>query len=139
MKVSPTGTRSPRDGTLARREAVYRDAQRYMKQELGRDLRLEEVAMEVATSPRQLQRVFAQVGGTTYRLRLRELRMQRAAGLLSEGLSPDEAAASVGYGSPRAFARTFEATFGRVPRTRGSGGEMLKAPRTWARGKSISS
>ena len=85
-----------------------------MSREMSRALSLREVAREVATSPRHLQRVFAGEG-TTFRARLRKLRMQRAIELLRDGRGVEETAVAVGYASTRAFTRAFTSVVGRSP------------------------
>ena len=112
--MSSIGRRSARTGTLERRRNLLQDAQFFMAREMSRALSLREVAREVASSPRQLQRVFAGEG-TTFRARLRTLRMQRAIRLLREGRGVDETAAAVGYASTRAFTRAFTSVVGRNP------------------------
>ena len=115
--MSAIGHRRARTSTLERRRAVLHDAQSFMARELSRALSLKEVASEIATSPRQLQRVFA-AEGTTFRARLRHLRMQRAIELLREGQKVEEAATAVGYASTPAFTRAFIAIVGRSPGAR---------------------
>jgi AraC-like DNA-binding protein len=90
-----------------------------MARELSRTLSLGEVAAQVAASRRQLQRVFAGEG-TTFRGRLRDLRIQRALEMLREGLGVDEAAKAVGYASTPAFTRAFKAVVGKSPRAGGA-------------------
>ena len=46
------------------------------------------VAGTIATSPRQLQRAFAENGGTSFRRELQRVRMERAATLLRFGSMP---------------------------------------------------
>jgi AraC family transcriptional regulator, regulatory protein of adaptative response / methylphosphotriester-DNA alkyltransferase methyltransferase len=79
-------------------------------------LELELVARRLATSPRQLQRAFADVGQTSFRTYLRTVRMERAAELLREGsLRVWEVAEAVGYRQPAQFAKAFRRHHGRPP------------------------
>ena len=91
-----------------------REAQTIMRRELSRSLSLREVATQVATSPRHLQRVFGDAE-TTFRTQLRELRMRRAVELLRDGRRVEEVARAVGYASTHTFARAFKSAIGRDP------------------------
>jgi AraC-like DNA-binding protein len=110
--VSSIGRR--RADTLERRGAVLREARSFMARELSRALSLEEVATQVATSPRHLQRVFSEQG-TTFRSLLRDLRMQRAVEMLRSGRTVSEVATAVGYASTRTFRRAFTSVVGGEP------------------------
>ena len=80
------------------------------------DLDLDALAREIATSRRQLQRVFAEVGGTSFREYLAKVRMRHAARLLREGAIPvREVAQSVGYRQPAQFAKAFRRHHGTPP------------------------
>lgn len=82
------------------------------------DLCLAEVATEIATSARQLQRVLAEVRGTSFRQELHRVRMQRAAALLWEGRCPiKEVAAAIGYRNATQFSRAFSRAHGVTPST----------------------
>lgn len=90
------------------RHGLYRDAVAIVEADYATDLSLDQVARRVATSRRQLQRVYAEVGGTTFREHLVEVRMQRAADLLaSRHLTIREVAMRVGYRQPAHFAKAF--------------------------------
>jgi AraC family transcriptional regulator of adaptative response / methylphosphotriester-DNA alkyltransferase methyltransferase len=105
-----------RKGTRDRREALFEEATRIVEREYGGDLDLATVARHVATSRRQLQRVFAEVGGTTFRRYLAEVRMRHAAELLREGDLPvAEVARRVGYRQPAQFAKAFRRHHGTPP------------------------
>ena len=54
-----TYTPVPRPATLSLRAELLRDARAIMRDEYHEDLSLDEVAGRIATSRRQLQRVFA--------------------------------------------------------------------------------
>ncbi len=79
-------------------------------------LELDALARRLATSPRQLQRAFAEVGQTSFRRYLREVRMKRAGDLLREGsLRVWEVAEAVGYSQPAQFAKAFSRHHGHAP------------------------
>ena len=59
------------------------------------------IARRVASSRRQLQRSYAEIGSTTFREHLTAVRMERAAELLAtRGLTVREVAHRVGYRQP---------------------------------------
>ena len=105
-----------RDATIERRRAIYRDAAAIIEEEYARDLDLNVVAQRVATSRRQLQRTFAEIGGTSFRSFLAEVRMRHAVELLREGRAPvRDVALSVGYRQPAQFAKAFRRHHGAPP------------------------
>jgi AraC family transcriptional regulator, regulatory protein of adaptative response / methylphosphotriester-DNA alkyltransferase methyltransferase len=105
-----------RDGTIDRRRALYEEAQDIIRNEYPNDLELDDVARRLATSRRQLQRSFAEVGKTSFRSFVAEVRMQRALELLREGSLPvRDVASSVGYRQPAQFAKTFRRHHGAPP------------------------
>jgi two-component system response regulator YesN len=107
-----------RDGTAARREELYREAMTLIAREYARDLQLEGVARVLATSRRQLQRAFAEVGDTSFRDELAKVRMHHARTLLaSDGIPVRAVAARVGYHQPAQFAKTFRRHHGQAPST----------------------
>ena len=104
-----------RAGTLSRRTELYEDAVEVVEADLASDLQLTDIAARIATSPRQLQRVFAEVGGTTFRQHRARLRLDRARDHLRRGTSVSETAALVGYRHPAHFSAAFRERFGVVP------------------------
>jgi AraC family transcriptional regulator, regulatory protein of adaptative response / methylphosphotriester-DNA alkyltransferase methyltransferase len=97
-----------RQATHQRRRAVYEEAVQVIESKYATDLDLDQLAREIATSRRQLQRVFAEVGDTSFREYLAKVRMRHAARLLREGAIPvREVAQSVGYRQPAQFAKAF--------------------------------
>jgi transcriptional regulator GlxA family with amidase domain len=79
-------------------------------------LTLASVAASIATSPRQLQRAFAENGATSFRRELRRVRMERAARLLlGSALPVARVARAVGYRQPAQFAKAFRRHHGRPP------------------------
>jgi transcriptional regulator GlxA family with amidase domain len=106
-----------RDSTAHRRSELYFDALRVIERDYANEeLSLTRVARQIATSRRQLQRSFAQVGGTSFRRELQRIRMSRAAELLHDGrLSVQEVAAAVGYRQAAQFAKAFRRSHGAPP------------------------
>ncbi len=105
-----------RDGTVERRRVLYEEAQEIIRSEYPSDLELDDVARRLATSRRQLQRSFAEVGNTSFRSYVAHVRMQRALELLQDGSLPvRDVASSVGYRQPAQFAKTFRRHHGAPP------------------------
>ena len=105
-----------RPATVQLRATLYHEAQRIVEAEYFKDLALDEVARRVTTSRRQLQRAYAEAGGTTFRAQLAEVRMRRAAEMLSaDGPTVREVARRVGYRQPAQFAKAFRRHLGRAP------------------------
>lgn len=74
------------------------------------------VAKALASSPRQIQRVYAQFGSATFRDDLLARRMVAAAELLSQTAIPvGDVAPLVGYSQSPHFARTFRRRYGVSP------------------------
>jgi AraC family transcriptional regulator of adaptative response / methylphosphotriester-DNA alkyltransferase methyltransferase len=99
------------------RRHIYEDAMRVLQADYAADLDLDSVAQRIATSRRQLQRVFAEVGGTTFRAQLAAVRLDRAAELLraAPALPVREVARRVGYRQPAQFAKSFRRRHGAGP------------------------
>ena len=105
-----------RETTIERRRAIFEDARDVIEREYARELDLDLVAQRVATSRRQLQRTFAEIGGTSFRAYVAAVRMRRAVELLREGRSPvRDVAMSVGYRQPAQFAKAFRRHHGAPP------------------------
>lgn len=105
-----------RPQTVRNRTQLYAEALDIIDAEYATKLELDDIAHRVATSRRQLQRAFAEIGGTTYRQHLARVRMTRAAGLLQDGsLTVREVAHRVGYRQAAQFAKSFRAHHGTVP------------------------
>jgi AraC family transcriptional regulator, regulatory protein of adaptative response / methylphosphotriester-DNA alkyltransferase methyltransferase len=108
-----------RPGTVRHRTQLYTEAMRIVEAEYAADLELDDIARRVASSRRQLQRAYAEIGGTTFREHLTRVRMERAAALLANGsLTVREVARRVGYRQPAQFAKTFRRHLGSVPSRR---------------------
>lgn len=115
-----------RPATIRLRTNLYEDACAIIESEYASDLSLDAIARRVASSRRQLQRAFAEVGNTTFRDHLTRVRMDRAAEmLLTRSLTVRDVAHRVGYRQPAQFAKAFRRYKGQAPsayRTlRGSG------------------
>jgi len=105
-----------RPGTVRHRTQLFTEAIRIVEAEYASDLELDDIARRVASSRRQLQRAYAEIGHTTFREHLTRVRMERAAGLLASGsLTVREVARRVGYRQPAQFAKTFRRHIGAVP------------------------
>ncbi len=113
-----------RPTTVALRSSLYEDAVAIVDREYANELGLDEIARRVASSRRQLQRAYAEVGGTTFREHLTAVRMERAAELLARrSITVREVAHRVGYRQPAQFAKAFRRHHGVAPsdfRARGS-------------------
>ena len=114
-----------RQATRDRRRSVYEEAVQIIERDYATDLDLDALARQIATSRRQLQRVFAEVGETSFREYLAKVRMRHAARLLREGATPvREVAQSVGYRQPAQFAKAFRRHHGTSPSSlRGRGAQ----------------
>src|SRR4051812_44354060 len=112
-----TGANMPmREGTAERREELYREAMALIARDYASDLQLEGVARTLATSRRQLQRAFSEVGDTSFRHELAKVRMHHARVLLAADAIPVRAvAARVGYPQPAQFAKSFRRHHGKAP------------------------
>jgi AraC family transcriptional regulator of adaptative response / methylphosphotriester-DNA alkyltransferase methyltransferase len=105
-----------RDGTAERRELLYREAMELIARDYAKDLQLEGVARALATSRRQLQRAFSEVGDTSFRDELAKVRMRHAREMLAADVVPVRTvAASVGYHQPAQFAKSFRRHHGQAP------------------------
>src|SRR5918912_2541449 len=95
-----------RQSTIHHRTNLFEEATAIVEGEFGRDLSLEQIARRVASSRRQLQRAYAEIGQTTFREHLTAVRMDQAAGLLRNGgVTVREVARRVGYRQPAQFAK----------------------------------
>jgi AraC family transcriptional regulator, regulatory protein of adaptative response / methylphosphotriester-DNA alkyltransferase methyltransferase len=116
LPVGPYLVHMQRPGTVRHRTQLFTEAVRIVEAEYASDLELDDIARRVASSRRQLQRAYAEIGRTTFREHLTRVRMQRAAALLANGsLTVREVARRVGYRQPAQFAKTFRRHIGSVP------------------------
>jgi AraC family transcriptional regulator of adaptative response / methylphosphotriester-DNA alkyltransferase methyltransferase len=105
-----------RPSTIRLRTSLYLEANEIVALEYPADLSLDDVARRVATSRRQLQRAYAEIGGTTFRDHLTAVRMERAAEMLTmRTLTVREVARRVGYRQPAQFAKAFRRHHGVAP------------------------
>ena len=102
-----------RPTTIRLRTSLFEEATDIVDQEFGSDLSLDEIARRVASSRRQLQRAYAEIGHTTFRDHLTRVRMEKASELLgARNLTVREVAHRVGYRQPAQFAKAFRRHFG---------------------------
>ena len=106
-----------RPATVAERRRLYLLSRVVIARHYRRRLTLEAVAAALASSPRQLQRAYAQFGQLSFHEDLLERRMGVAAQLLAEqpGLGVREVARLVGYRQGSHFARAFRRRYGLSP------------------------
>jgi AraC family transcriptional regulator, regulatory protein of adaptative response / methylphosphotriester-DNA alkyltransferase methyltransferase len=105
-----------RAATIRHRTNLFEEAALIVEAEFGSDLTLDDVARRVASSRRQLQRAYAEIGRTTFRTHLTNVRMARAADLLTTGrMTVREVARRVGYRQPAQFAKAFRRHQGQAP------------------------
>jgi AraC family transcriptional regulator of adaptative response / methylphosphotriester-DNA alkyltransferase methyltransferase len=105
-----------RPATIRHRTSLLEDAIAIVEVEFASDLALDDIARRVASSRRQLQRAYAEIGDTTFREHLASIRMQRAAELLTDRrLTVREVAHRVGYRQPAQFAKAFRRHHGVAP------------------------
>jgi AraC family transcriptional regulator of adaptative response / methylphosphotriester-DNA alkyltransferase methyltransferase len=105
-----------RAATVELRSSLYADATAIVEREYAAELSLDDIARRVASSRRQLQRAYSEVGNTTFRDHLTRVRMDRAAELLARrSLTVREVAHRVGYRQPAQFAKAFRRHLGVAP------------------------
>ena len=105
-----------RTATIELRTSLYDDATAIVSDEYGTDLSLDDIARRVASSRRQLQRAYSEIGKTTFREHLTAVRMERAAELLTtRSLTVRDVARRVGYRQPAQFAKAFRRHHGAAP------------------------
>jgi AraC family transcriptional regulator of adaptative response / methylphosphotriester-DNA alkyltransferase methyltransferase len=107
-----------RPATIRHRTSLFEEATSIVETEFAAELSLDDIARRVASSRRQLQRAYAEIGNTTFREHLTAVRMDRAADMLgSRGLTVREVAHRVGYRQPAQFAKAFRRHHGSSPST----------------------
>ena len=113
---------------MYRRRALFDEALAVIEREYANEaLSLASVAGTIATSRRQLQRVFAE-RGTSFRSVLQRVRMTQAAELLRDGRLPVSAVArAVGYRHPAQFSKAFRRHHGSPPSALRAAGHSLAA------------
>jgi AraC family transcriptional regulator, regulatory protein of adaptative response / methylphosphotriester-DNA alkyltransferase methyltransferase len=105
-----------RQSTQHRRRTLFEDALTAIRRDFAdENLSLAAVAHSIATSRRQLQRVFAEQG-TSFRRELQRVRMAHAANLLRQQTLPVAAVArAVGYRQAAQFSKAFCRHHGHPP------------------------
>ena len=106
-----------RSGTLDTHHRLYLLARVVVARHYRQPLTIETVAAAVSSSPRQLQRVYAQFGEMTFQEDLLARRMSAAAELLAEqrAIAVADVARLVGYSHSSHFARAFRRRYGLSP------------------------
>ena len=105
-----------RPTTIRHRTSLFEDAVRIVQEEYATELTLDDIARRVASSRRQLQRAYSEIGRTTFRDHLTGVRMDKAAELIrGPGLTIREVAFRVGYRQPAQFAKAFRRHHGVSP------------------------
>jgi AraC-like DNA-binding protein len=114
-----------RPSTVRHRTSLFEDATAIVEHEFASELSLDDIARRVASSRRQLQRAYAEIGDTTFRDHLTRVRMQKAAEMLAaRGLTVREVAHRVGYRQPAQFAKAFRRYQGVAPSAFRTDGRM---------------
>ena len=105
-----------RPSTIRLRASLLEEANAIVERDYASDLSLDDIARRVASSRRQLQRAYAEIGDTTFRDHLTRVRMDRAAELLATRMfTVREVAHRVGYRQPAQFAKAFRRHHGLSP------------------------
>jgi AraC family transcriptional regulator of adaptative response / methylphosphotriester-DNA alkyltransferase methyltransferase len=115
-----------RNSTRVRRRALFDEALAAIERGYADpNVSLSSVAHSIATSRRQLQRVFSE-HGTSFRRELQRVRMTRAAELLRDQALPVATVArAVGYRQPAQFSKAFRRHHGYPPsELRGTPGSL---------------
>jgi AraC family transcriptional regulator, regulatory protein of adaptative response / methylphosphotriester-DNA alkyltransferase methyltransferase len=112
-----------RPSTIRLRASLLEEANEIVARDYASDLSLDDIARRVASSRRQLQRAYAEIGNTTFRDHLTRVRMDRAAELLATRMfTVREVAHRVGYRQPAQFAKAFRRHRGVAPSDFRAGG-----------------
>jgi AraC family transcriptional regulator, regulatory protein of adaptative response / methylphosphotriester-DNA alkyltransferase methyltransferase len=105
-----------RPSTIRLRASLLAEANAIVEREYASELSLDDIARRVASSRRQLQRAYAEIGRTTFRDHLTRVRMERASEMLAaRTLTVREVAHRVGYRQPAQFAKAFRRYRGVAP------------------------
>jgi AraC family transcriptional regulator of adaptative response / methylphosphotriester-DNA alkyltransferase methyltransferase len=123
-----------RPSTIRLRSSLLEEANAIVERDYASDLSLDDIARRVASSRRQLQRAYAEIGKTTFRDYLTHVRMERAAELLATRMfTVREVANRVGYRQPAQFAKAFRRHRGVSPSDfRAAGGSIRERTETRA-------
>ena len=105
-----------RAGTDAERLRIYHAAIACVADQYAGPIDVDTVARAAYASRRQIQRVFADIGGTTFRRHLAAVRLAAAATLLADtDLTVQAITTAVGYRQCSQLAQTFRTTYGLTP------------------------
>jgi transcriptional regulator GlxA family with amidase domain len=106
-----------RQATEQARRSLFEEASVIVAARYREPLTLVAMAAGLAVSPRQLQRAYAEIAGTTFAEQLRARRLQAAAALLAgqPGLTVAEVAVLSGHRSDAHLRRAFRAAHGCSP------------------------
>jgi len=106
-----------RTQTASERRRLYEQARALVASDHRGELTLGALSRALASSPRQLQRAYAQCGETTFREELVTRRMRTAAQLLVEqrSMAVGDVARLVGYSEGTHLARAFRRRYGLSP------------------------
>ena len=119
-----------RASTVRLRTSLFHEANDIVEREFAADLSLDDIARRVASSRRQLQRAYAEIGNSTFRDHLTEVRMRKAAEMLAtRSLTVREGAHRVGYRQPAQFAKAFRRYQGVAPSDFRASGATVSTPR----------
>jgi AraC family transcriptional regulator, regulatory protein of adaptative response / methylphosphotriester-DNA alkyltransferase methyltransferase len=114
--VATYSGRMQRPATVRHRTSLFEEAKAIVEVEFATELSLDDIARRVASSRRQLQRSYAEIGRTTFREHLTAVRMERAAEMLAgRGVTVRDVAHRVGYRQPAQFAKAFRRHHGISP------------------------
>ena len=103
-----------RSSTVRLRTSLFEEAVAIVER-VRRDLALDDIARRVASSRRQLQRAYAEIGHTTFRAHLTGVRMDAPPTAARAALTVREVAQRVGYRQPAQFAKAFRRHHGVSP------------------------
>jgi AraC family transcriptional regulator of adaptative response / methylphosphotriester-DNA alkyltransferase methyltransferase len=113
---SPQGRPAHRETTARALAELYAQARATVQRHYRRSVTLPLVARALATSPRQLQRAYEEIGRTTFAAHLRTVRLRNAAELLAhQPLTVTDVARLVGYRQPSHFVKAFRRRYGATP------------------------
>ncbi|MEL6480212.1 MAG: GlxA family transcriptional regulator [Pseudomonadota bacterium] len=112
--------------------AKLRAAIKLMEQHLEATVSIPEIAEQVGLSSRQLERLFAEFICVSPMQYYRDIRLDRARGLVTQTEMPVwEIAVACGFASPEHFSRAYRARFGVPPRTDRLEGRVPFEFRAW--------
>jgi AraC-like DNA-binding protein len=95
---------------------LYLRATTAVERHYRRELTVSALARALATSPRQLQRAYDEIGLTSFAAQLRAVRLRNAAELLAhQSLTVTDVSRLVGYRQPSHFVKAFRCRYGVTP------------------------